>query len=237
MTCIYTPKGKAREYAELALNIYYGCPHKCSYCYVPAATFRQKDDFHASVRPSKLDIKAGVGNVLLCFTSDPYPNGYDHAHTQEAIRRLHVAGYRPVVLTKNPAAALLHAEDLIATNAVVGTTITCGDEMAKEHESGAPLPSKRLEAMKHIAALGLDTWISVEPVLEPDIVENLVKQNQHICVWKFGKLNHVKNTTDWVAYAAKVEEIIKSSVKRWMIKKDLWKVRKWGIAQSCNASF
>ena len=30
---IYTPKGKAFEYAELALNIYNGCPHDCDYCF------------------------------------------------------------------------------------------------------------------------------------------------------------------------------------------------------------
>ncbi len=31
-TLIYTPKGRAREYAALACNVYRGCDHQCSYC-------------------------------------------------------------------------------------------------------------------------------------------------------------------------------------------------------------
>lgn len=30
---IYEPKGKAREYAELALEVYKTCSHMCKYCY------------------------------------------------------------------------------------------------------------------------------------------------------------------------------------------------------------
>jgi DNA repair photolyase len=33
MQTIYEPKGKAREYAPLALNLYESCPHGCKYCY------------------------------------------------------------------------------------------------------------------------------------------------------------------------------------------------------------
>lgn len=29
---IYEPKGKAKEYGDLALNIYTGCSHGCFYC-------------------------------------------------------------------------------------------------------------------------------------------------------------------------------------------------------------
>ncbi len=32
---IYVPKGRAREYSPLALNLYRGCEHRCSYCYCP----------------------------------------------------------------------------------------------------------------------------------------------------------------------------------------------------------
>jgi DNA repair photolyase len=31
---IYSPKGKAGEYAEYACNLYVGCPHGCTYCYL-----------------------------------------------------------------------------------------------------------------------------------------------------------------------------------------------------------
>lgn len=31
--CLYTPRGAAREYAEVACNFYRGCPYQCKYCY------------------------------------------------------------------------------------------------------------------------------------------------------------------------------------------------------------
>lgn len=42
---IYEPRGAAREYAELALNVYEGCTHGCAYCYAPAVMRKTRDDF------------------------------------------------------------------------------------------------------------------------------------------------------------------------------------------------
>lgn len=47
---IYEPRGRAREYGELAVNIYTGCNHGCSYCYAPAVLHRGREEF-AEVRP------------------------------------------------------------------------------------------------------------------------------------------------------------------------------------------
>ena len=47
MNAIYEPKGAAREYAELACNLYTGCNHGCLYCYAPGRRFMFKD----SLRP------------------------------------------------------------------------------------------------------------------------------------------------------------------------------------------
>ena len=36
MNAIYEPKGRAGEYAQLAVNLWRGCPHGCTYpCYAP----------------------------------------------------------------------------------------------------------------------------------------------------------------------------------------------------------
>ena len=36
MKPIYEPRGAAKEYGDLALNIYTGCPHRCFYCFAPS---------------------------------------------------------------------------------------------------------------------------------------------------------------------------------------------------------
>lgn len=46
---IYRPKGRAGEYAKLALNVYRGCDHGCTYCYSPRILRRKREDFHFKV--------------------------------------------------------------------------------------------------------------------------------------------------------------------------------------------
>jgi hypothetical protein len=45
---IYEPKGPAREYAALALNLYNGCTHGCIYCYNNGRYTKPGEFFKAS---------------------------------------------------------------------------------------------------------------------------------------------------------------------------------------------
>ena len=51
MIAIYEPKGKALEYAPLALNLYDACPHGCTYCYCPAVLHRPPASFFVAGQP------------------------------------------------------------------------------------------------------------------------------------------------------------------------------------------
>ena len=42
---IYEPRGKAREYAPLAVNLYNGCGHSCEYCYAPSFIHTTRNKF------------------------------------------------------------------------------------------------------------------------------------------------------------------------------------------------
>ena len=48
MSVIYTPKGAAREYSPLALNLYLQCTHACKYCYAPSAMQRARENYFCS---------------------------------------------------------------------------------------------------------------------------------------------------------------------------------------------
>ena len=78
---IYTPKGRAREFSSLALNVYRGCDHACVYCWAPDVTHRSRQDFSTSTTRSNFianleqETRSWEGpkeQVLLCFTCDPY---------------------------------------------------------------------------------------------------------------------------------------------------------------------
>ena len=109
MKPIYEPKGKAKEYGDLALNIYTGCPHRCTYCYAPIILKRDKEVFHSNVKPrtniveetrKQLERQNITGQTIhLCFTCDPYPTGYDSTPTREIIKLLKEHGNHVQILT------------------------------------------------------------------------------------------------------------------------------------------
>ena len=109
-TPIYEPKGKAKEYGDLALNIYTGCPHHCYYCYSPSVLHKDKETFHAYVEPrpgiveevqKQLEKEQITDKLIhLCFTCDPYPTGNDSSTTREIIKLLKKYGNHIQILTK-----------------------------------------------------------------------------------------------------------------------------------------
>ena len=58
MKPIYEPRGAAKEYGDLALNIYTGCPHRCFYCFAPSVLHREREAFHTNVQPREGIIEA-----------------------------------------------------------------------------------------------------------------------------------------------------------------------------------
>ena len=79
MNTIYEPSGRAREYSPLALNVYNGCDHGCSYCFnrrgVLAGNFSDEPRPRAGLLKALerfFERKTVTAQVLLCFTGDPY---------------------------------------------------------------------------------------------------------------------------------------------------------------------
>lgn len=236
MNAIYRPKGRALEYAPLAVNLYAGCVNGCFYCYVPGAVRKTKEAFHSAAgpRPGILEaIRRDAGNfkphdgpVFLCFSCDPYPERNET--TREAISILKENGFGIRILTKNPSRAYRDF-DLMEGGAVeFGTTFTTlGTERARRWEPGADAPWDRIKAISAAQARGIKTWVSLEPVIlipeSLDVLRSFVGE-RIVDFWRIGKWNHAKGKHEncWSAFLFKALKILENYGERYYIKDDLW---------------
>jgi DNA repair photolyase len=129
MAIIYEPRGKAREYAPLAANLYRGCAPACAYCYAPKSTSTDRSVFSspAYIQPrpgilAGLEVEArklagDPREILLSFTSDPYqPMEQSQGLTRRALEILMAHDLTVTILTKGGAWGLLRDRDLLRLN-------------------------------------------------------------------------------------------------------------------------
>lgn len=236
MKPIYEPKGKAKEYGDYAINIYTGCPHRCYYCFAPNVLHRVKEDFHSCIEPRKniveevrkqIERENITGKLIhLCFTCDPYPQNYDSTPTREIIKILKNSGNNVQILTKNG----LDAErdfDLLDGGDWFGVTYAGYSvydfESAPNEEKGAGTPLERIFALQTAHKMGINTWISAEPIINPNAVMALMAVENYVDLWKIGKMNYHPSNIDWGKFGRDVEELLKKHNKSYYIKDSLRK--------------
>jgi len=202
---IYETRGRAKEYCELAANLYRGCDHCCTYCYAPSATFQKRENFcKPSVRKDAL-IKLRMDavtlknrgesrSILLSFTTDPY-NHLDVTEklTREAIQILHENNLKVNILTKGGRRSerdfdLLSSKPLLSE---YGATLVFTDEsLRSEIEPFAARTQERIESLKKAHELGISTYVSLEPVWTAEQSLELVDMTyEFVDFFKVGKLN------------------------------------------------
>jgi DNA repair photolyase len=226
---IYKPKGRAGEYGDLAINIYTGCSHRCAYCYAPAVLRLDREKFHTHVEPRsgivesvKRQIRREwvTGKLIhLCFTCDPYPAGIDTTPTREIIEAIKGAGNHVQILTKGG----FRAErdyDLLDEGDKLGASISGGWTSA-DHEPGADTPYNRLWALATAKSSGITTWVSCEPVIDPDAIYDLIRLHDYIDHYKIGKMNYRPSSIDWWEFGRKCEQLCQEFGRNYYIKDDL----------------
>ncbi len=237
MPLIYEPSGRAREYALFAANLYNGCAHGCKYCFAPAVIRREKMDFHAHITPRKgikdllekeataFEQKHPGAKILLSFTTDPYQPIEEHlAITREAIQTIHKHGLYVSILTKGGSIARRDF-DLLSKADSFGTTLTFVDREDSEYwEPHAAPPNDRIETIKLAHELGITTWVSLEPVIDPSqTLELITMTHSYVDFYKVGTLNHhqLAKTIDWKKFGHEAEELLNAFGSTYYIKKDL----------------
>jgi len=231
MKVIYEPAGKAREYSPLALNLYSGCKNGCLYCYVPNVCKKDRQEFHSRVmdrqevlKKLELDCKAGINDkVLMCFTSDPYPENSEI--TREALKIFNKYNINFQILTKSTKRAERDF-DLYKEGDCFAVTLTFIKEAdSLEWEPKADLPHERLEGLKKAKDTGIETWASLEPVIDPEQSLKLIDLSyEFVDLFKVGKINNYKGldkTIDWRKFGLEAIEKLKKYGNKYYIKKDL----------------
>ena len=244
MSIIYKPKGKALEYSPLAANLYKGCGHDCKYCFAPKATFTDREVFSSKeyirprpnvieqLRKDAVKYRGTDKNVLLSFTTDPYqPIEDEIGITRMALMILNGNDIPVTILTKGGLRACRDFYILVKNpNNAFSVTLTTDDPY--EHikwEPGAAWPSERVLSLKLARNAGIKTWVSFEPVFNPDAVIRLIQRtHSYVDLYKVGKLNYhpLAKTINWQKFLFRVESELKKFDKAYYIKKDLEAYRK-----------
>jgi DNA repair photolyase len=217
---VYEPKGRAREYAALALNPWNGCPHRCVYCYChsrPGSRYPCADAMAAATAPREggflkrlerdAEQLAGDGRrVLLQFMGDPYP--YQEAETKFTRQVLEILAKHNIrwdILTKGGMLATRDF-DLYGPGCRFGQTFCFWDEgLRKLHEPGARPLEERIMAFTVAKDHGIETFCSVEPAwIIGEVLLVLHHLRRLVDTFNIGRLNEhpLGDGVDWAKFGA-----------------------------------
>ena len=228
---IYEPKAKAKEYGDLAVNIYRGCNHGCIYCYAPKILRINREDFtNVTVREDivesvrrQIEREKISGKLIhLCFTCDPYPADIDTTPTREIIKIIKNSGNHVQILTKGGNRAVRDF-DLLDSEDWFGVTITKWELENHEHEPNAAHTAQRIMTLEHAEERGIKTWVSLEPVIDPETVYAVITANRHFDMLRIGKLNYQTSDINWAEFGKKCVELCERYGRNYYIKEDLRK--------------
>lgn len=248
MRIVYEPRGRAREYADLACNLYIGCTHGCVYCFAPGCLHCTHADWSQRVylRKRALELferdaadlqRANDKRVILfSFLSDPYqPLEREYGVTHRALELIKHYGLRSQILTKGGADLISADLDLMKeAGTELGITVSfVDDKIRKRWEPHAAPIEERLAILKKAHERGVYTWVSLEPVIDTaqalEVIRAAVK---YVDRWKIGKLNHMKGVeaeSDWPKFREDVRALLHSYGKEegpdFYIKHDLLTAR------------
>jgi DNA repair photolyase len=234
---IYEPQGKAREYAELAANLYWGCDHQCWYCYGPRVLHVTREEFiHPKIRENALERfhedcltmrhRGDERRVLLSFITDPYCHfDVEHQITRRAIEILNECHINHDILSKGGHRAERDLDILNPNLCRFATTLVFTEEAYQRRwEPNAASTRARITSLIAAHNAGLSTWVSLEPVIEPSQSLQLISMTcNFVDEYRLGRWNYAKGAAaiNWKAYLEQAMALLDSYGVRYMVKSDL----------------
>lgn len=172
-------KTKSREWfgTDYNMNIYKGCCHGCIYCDSRSSCYHIEEFDRVRAKKDALRIirddlrrKVKTGVVGCGSMSDPYnPFEKELLLSRHALELMDAFGFGTAIATKSDLvvrdADILSSIQEHSPVIVKFTVTTADDKLAKQLEPGAPVPSKRLEALAQLSSQGIFAGILLMPVL------------------------------------------------------------------------
>lgn len=157
---------------DYALNPYSGCSHGCVYCYAPEVTHKEWDcwrvvkvKINIAERLAK-ELKVAQGTIGIGTVTDPYQYAEKRFELTRGCLEILRAHDRKIHLHTKSDLILRDMDIFGGMDAKIAVTITNIDEAkSKILEPGAPLPEKRLDALRQLSQAGMNTYALIGPVL------------------------------------------------------------------------
>lgn len=209
---IYNPSGKAGEYSYWACNFYTGCSNNCEYCYckkgvlssVWSNTPQLKKCFNNEIHAYsvfKEEVNKNIEELkktglFFSFTTDPLLVD-TRVLTVHALAYCNSLGIPVKILTKMGPDAIKfifswceHNKRHIDKSIVAfGFTLTGYDNL----EPYASTNAERIKAMKELHNVGFKTFASIEPIIDFESSEDIMRECQDFCdLFKVGLMSGKK---------------------------------------------
>lgn len=199
-------KTKRRDYwflDDYTFNPYSSCSFNCLYCYIRGSKYGTNLEKSLSVKTNAIELldkqlanrakKNQYGIIVLSSATDPYLGiEKEYRITQHALEVIHKHRFPVHIITKSD--LITRDFDLlkkIERDAILPSDLpelkrgvmitfsfsTIQDEVGRIFESGATLPSKRIETLKHTINEGFLSGVSLMPLIPyiSDTTEQLHK--------------------------------------------------------------
>lgn len=202
---IYSPNGKAGEYAKFAVNFYVGCSNDCDYCYckrgllghamgAPTPTLKKCFEGHSPYSVFVRELHENIvqlrkHGLFFSFTTDPLlPETQDL--TNAAVLYAVNQGVPCKILTKRADFKVLNSFEPFKHLIAYGFTLTGCDEL----ERNASTNTERIERMADLHRRGFKTFASIEPIIHPEISYKMINEALPYCnLFKIGLLSGKKS--------------------------------------------
>ena len=138
--------------------------------------------------------------------------------TREALCILQNYGIQPIILTKGGTRACRDFDILMAAGGWFGQTMSMLTVNYKQWEPNTATPFDREQAAGSARDKGINTWYSVEPVLDSGESLHVVATARHVCHFKLGKLSGydketkaIEKSINWYDYLMQATTILEEA--------------------------